>query len=127
MIYAKNIFKWLPYIYFFVIFLLINIPESNIYVFILTIPFLLQLFFHLKYLDEILGILTFILSVWLMLAYASDLHKITTPTDQSYKFIAIGGILVISNFVMCILLFRNALKRVDKLKEKNETVESNIV
>ena len=127
MMYAKNVFKWLPYIYFFAFFLLINIPESNIYVFMLTIPFLLQLFFHLKYLDEILGILTFIMSVWLLLAYASDLHKITKPTDQSYKFIAIGGLLVVSNFVMCILLFRNALKRVDKSREKKETIESNLV
>lgn len=121
--YSKNIVKWLPYIYFFVFLLLVSNPENRLYTLIFSIPFLLQLFFQLRYLDQILGALTFILSLWLMLAYVSDLNKIMVITSQSRKFIAFGGTLVCSNFVMSILLFRNALNRLNKpvaLREINQ-------
>jgi len=127
MSYTKKILKWLPYSYFFIFFLLIIIPGNNLLLYIIPIPFVVQLIFHLRYLDEILGVLSFILSMWLMLAYASDLHKITVVTNQTRTFVTIGGLLVVANFVMCALLFRNALMRPNKLMAADEVVEGKLV
>ncbi|MEP6700223.1 MAG: hypothetical protein ABJA85_02870 [Bacteroidota bacterium] len=123
----KNIIKWSPYIYFFIFFLIINNPANRVFVLVISLPIIIQLFLQARYLDQVLGAFTFILSLWLMLAYASDLNKISVVTSHSRKFIAIGGIIVISNFVMTLLLFRNALKRFDKQVEKHRVNQAGLL
>ena len=117
--YGKVILKWLPYTYFSVFFILI-ISESasyyNIVPLALSALLLLQMYFQLKYVDWFMGMLLLFLSLWFLLAYASDFHKITSYTNQTWQFIVIGGLIVISNFVMSILMLRNAIKRVDQVE-----------
>ncbi len=123
---GQNILRWLPYLYFFGFFVLINTPGNIAFILILSLPFVLQLFFELRYVDIILSILTFILSVWLMLAYLSDLHKVTIVTDHTRRFIAIGGLVVVSNFGMCVLLYRNAVNKFNRQKEPTEQIQGSL-
>ena len=117
--YGKVIIKWLPYIYFSVFFLLIISESASYYNMVplaLSVLLLLQMYFQLKYVDWFMGMLLLFLSLWFLLAYASDFHKITSYTNQTWQFIVIGGLIVISNFVMSILMLRNAIKRVDQVE-----------
>ena len=123
---GQNILRWLPYLYFFVFFVLVNTPGNTGFLLILSLPFVLQLFFQFKYVDIILSILTFILSVWLMLAYLSDLYKVTIVTNQTRRFIGIGALVVLSNFAMCVLLFRNGENRFNRQKERGDTIQGSL-
>lgn len=113
--YGKVILKWLPYIYFIVFFLLI-ISESasyyNLVPLVLSALLLLQMYFQLKYVDWFTGMLLLLLSLWFLLAYASDFSKITSYTNRTWEFIVVGGLIVISNFTMSVLMIRNAIIRV---------------
>ncbi len=123
--YGKVILKWLPYTYFSVFFILI-ISESasyyNIVPLALSVLLLLQMYFQLKYVDWFMGMLLLFLSLWFLLAYASDFHKTTSYTNQTWQFIVIGGLIVISNFIMSGLIIRNAIIRVDQDENNVERI-----
>jgi TRAP-type uncharacterized transport system fused permease subunit len=108
-----NLVPFLPYLYFIsypVIMFLnqLNSDPSNSYLLLLpAIPFVIQLIRPFKYVDLLLGIITFALSCYMVLAYLADLFKITTYNTRALSFI-IGGILFLAiSFTMSILLFRN--------------------
>ena len=110
----SKLLKYLPYVYFAVFFLLINDGSAryyNLFLFAIASIFFLQLFLQIKYVDAVIGLVMLLLSGWFSLAYLSDFHKITSFTSQTWSFILVGGVIVISNFIMSGLLFRNAVKR----------------
>lgn len=122
---GKIILKWLPYIYFSAFFLLIinkSASYYNLVLFVLSALLLLQMYFQLKYVDWFTGMLLLFLSLWFLLAYTSDFHKITSYTNQTWQFVVIGGLIVISNFVMSILMLRNAIIRVDQEENNVERI-----
>lgn len=123
--YTKNILKWLPYIYFSAFFLLIinkSASYYNLVLLLLSALLLLQMYFQLKYVDCFTGMLLMFLSFWFLLAYASDFHKITSYTNQTWQFVVIGGLIVISNFAMSILMLRNAIIRADQEENSVERI-----
>ncbi|NII28936.1 hypothetical protein HB364_27910 [Pseudoflavitalea sp. X16] len=115
----SNLVPFLPYLYFIGLSLWMflsqmdnNANVSHLKLLILAVPFTVQLIFSFKYVDLVLGILTFALALYLTLAYASDVAKITDYTARAISFIAVCGLMVILNFVMSILLFRNERLRI---------------
>jgi TRAP-type uncharacterized transport system fused permease subunit len=113
----SNLVPFLPYLYFIsypVIMFLnqLNNDPSNSYLLLLpAIPFVIQLIRPFKYVDLLLGIITFALSCYMVLAYLADLFKITTYNTRALSFI-IGGILFLAiSFTMSVLLFRNERRR----------------
>lgn len=82
---------------------------------ILAVPFAVQLIFSFRHVDLILGVITFVLALYLTLAYASDLAKLTAYTTRTINFTIIGGLIVILNYIMAILLFRNERLRHESL------------
>ncbi len=110
-----NLLPFLPYLYYIGIsvsmFLVqINKETANIgdlKLLILAVPFIIQLLFSVKLVDLILGVIIFVLALYLTLAYASDLAKITNFNNRAISFTVIGGVIVTLNYVMAILLFRN--------------------
>lgn len=116
----SNLVPFLPYLYFIGISLWMFLSQmdkdanaSHLKLLILAIPFTVQLIFSFKYVDLVLGILTFALALYLTLAYASDVAKITDYTTRSVSFIVIGGLIVLFNFIMSIGLLRN-----ERLRDK---------
>jgi hypothetical protein len=110
----SNLVPFLPYLYFIGLSLWMFLSQmdkdanaSHLKLLILTVPFTVQLIFSFKYVDLILGIVTFVLALYLTLAYASDVAKITSYTTHSISFIVIGGLIILFNFIMSIGLFRN--------------------
>lgn len=102
-----------PYFYFMIygLILLINqfIPVmraeiwSSTYIFCFALIFLLQFIYKFKYLDLVLGILTFCFSVWMLLAVYSDFINVSTWTLIDTK-VFIVVCLVILNFYSSINL-----------------------
>lgn len=110
----SNLVPFLPYLYFIGLSLWMflnqmdnNANASHLKLLILAVPFTVQLIFSFKYVDLVLGILTFTLALYLTLAYATDVAKLTDYTTRSISFMVIGGLIILFNFIMSIGLFRN--------------------
>jgi hypothetical protein len=122
----SNLVPFLPYLYYIGLALSMFMVQTDketasigdLKMLILAAPFALQLIFSFKHVDLILGVITFILAIYLTLAYASDLAKLTAYTTRAINFIVIGGVIVILNYVMAILLFRN-----ESLRHKSTEVQ----
>ncbi|WP_276481321.1 hypothetical protein [Paraflavitalea pollutisoli] len=113
-LHVSHLVPFLPYLYFaclpvasFLSALNKDVSGSTFLLLLPTIPFLLQLFFSFKGVDLVLAIVTFVISLYLTLAYVWDLTKITSVTPRAISFITGGAIVVLLNFVMSIRLFRN--------------------
>jgi len=113
----SNLIPFLPYLYFIsypviLFFNQSNNDPSNSYLLLLpAIPFVIQLIRPFKYVDLLLGIITFTLSCYMVLAYLADLSKITSYNTRTISFI-IGGLLFLAiSFAMSVLLFRNERRR----------------
>ena len=109
----KLILFSLPYIYFSSFLILATVPDKPMIGLLLALPFILQLMVNLKFADILLGSVTLFFSFWMMLAYASDFHKISNYDYKAWSFIGIGGLIVCLNFVMTFFLYRNASIRLD--------------
>jgi len=113
----------LPYLYFSLFFIGMYITNSltgrdiSILSVAFAIPFIAQMFAQKRYIDLLLGSVTVLLSLWLLLAYVSDLMKIGVYDVQAWKFVAVGGIIVVLNFVMSFLFFCKAEKHVNYVSE----------
>ncbi len=75
------------------------------------IPFIWQLLKPNKKLNFTLGITFVCLSSYLILAYLSDILDIVTLSESARRFLLLGGIFVVSNFIMAMWIIRNSLKR----------------
>jgi hypothetical protein len=130
-LHVANLVPFLPYLYFALIpiasFLAaINggITPGTMLILLPAVPFVAQLLFSFKGLDLVLGLLTFLISLYLTLAYLSDLAKITTMNTRAINFIAGGAIFVVLNFVMSVRLFRNYIMKVKGKSWQNEHAQS---
>ncbi|WP_295119889.1 hypothetical protein [uncultured Chitinophaga sp.] len=115
-LHVSNLVPFLPYLYFalipvssFLAALNGGITLSTLLLLVPAIPFVVQLVFSFKHLDLILGIITFVIAVYLTLAYISDLVKITVMTPRAISFITGGALFVLLNFVMSVRLFKNCI------------------
>jgi hypothetical protein len=111
----SNLIPFLPYLYYIALSVAMFFVQTDketasigdLKMLILAVPFAVQLIFSFRHVDLILGVIMFVLALYLTLAYASDLAKLTAYTTRAVNFIVIGGLVVILNYVMAILLFRN--------------------
>ncbi|HYE54954.1 MAG TPA: hypothetical protein VD996_08930 [Chitinophagaceae bacterium] len=108
----------LPYLYFSLFFIgmytgnTLTGSDVNIGALALALPFLAQMVLQKRYIDLLLGIATVIMSLWLTLAYISDLMKISVHEFEAWKFIVLGGTVIVLNFVMSFLFFCKAERHV---------------
>ena len=125
----SNLVPFLPYLYFIGISLWMFLSQvntdtasiSDLKLLILAVPFTLQLIFSFRHVDLILGIITFVLALYLTLAYATDVARIIDFNTKSISFIVVCGLVVILNFVMSVLLFRNERLRNQQVKPLQQT------
>jgi hypothetical protein len=109
--------KFIPYLYFIAItvywFTYINRSNgiSAYPILLFGLPFLWQLIKPSKKLNSILGITFVCLSSYLILAYLSDALNIVTFSENAKRFLFIGGLFVLSNFIMSLWIIRNSLKQ----------------
>ncbi|OZV69028.1 hypothetical protein [Winogradskyella aurantia] len=110
--------KFIPYLYFISViiywFTAVNRNQgSSAYIILLLgLPFLWQLVKPNRKLNFSLGIVFVCLSSYLILAYLSDLLNIVQWKDSTKKFLFLGGLLVVGNFIMSLWIIRNSIKKV---------------
>ncbi len=109
--------KFIPYLYFITVigywFTDINRSEglSAYPILLFGIPFLWQLIKPNEKLNFSLGIIFVCLSSYSILAYLSDALQIVSFSENAKRFLFIGGLLVIGNFIMSLWMVRNSLKK----------------
>lgn len=110
--YFKTLTAKLPYAYFIVFGLwlafegVLNGSIMSLVVLIVCIPFFYQLKFENRILNIILGSLLLFWSFWMTLAYISDITQIIAINNHSLRFIIIGGVIVLFNFLASISILR---------------------
>jgi uncharacterized membrane protein (DUF485 family) len=103
---------YLPCLYFIAIFLWMYLDNAGstespgMAQLLVALPFVIQLVLQKRFIDLLLGGLT------LLLAYISDWMKISEYDQQAWQFVITGSVVVVLNFVMSFLFFRNAEKHV---------------
>lgn len=109
--------KFIPYLYFITVsiywFTDVNRQEGLVAypILLLSVPFAWQLFKPNSKLNFGLGVVFVCLSSYLILAYLSDVVDITHFTNQSKQFLFVGGLFVLTNFIMALWIIRNSLTR----------------
>lgn len=109
--------KFIPYLYFIAVIIYwftdVNSQEGIVAfpILLFGIPFLWQLIKPSNQLNFVLGLVFVCLSSYLILAFLSDVVDITHFTNQSKRFLYIGGLFVITNFIMALWIIRNSLTR----------------
>lgn len=112
----KKLTKLIPHLYFIAIivywFLDIknNKGASPYLILLLITPFIWQLIKPSRILNIILGSLFILLSSYLILAYLSDIVKITEVTTSTKQFVIVGGIFMFLNITMSFWLLLKGLK-----------------
>jgi Mn2+/Fe2+ NRAMP family transporter len=110
--------KFIPYLYFLAMiaywFTDINRSEGlTAYpILLFGLPFIWQLIRPNNQLNFSLGIVFVCLSSYMILAYLSDVLHIVNLTENTKRFLILGGFFVISNFVMALWMIRNSIKKV---------------
>ena len=109
--------KFVPYLYFIVIiaYWFTNVNKSEgitaYPILLFGIPFLWQLIKPNEKLNFTLGIIFVCLSSYSILAYLSDTFHIISFSENVKRFLFIGGLFVLSNFIMSLWMIRNSLKK----------------
>lgn len=109
--------KFIPYLYFLAVivywFTDINRSEGlTAYpILLFGIPFVWQLIKPNNKLNFSLGIIFVCLSSYMILAYLSDIFHIVNITENTKRFLILGGFFVVSNFIMSLWMIRNSIKR----------------
>ncbi|EGV42619.1 hypothetical protein BZARG_1916 [Bizionia argentinensis JUB59] len=111
-------YKFIPYLYFIVTitywFTSVNKIQGGITAYpilLFAIPFAWQLIKPSRKLNFTLGIVFVCLSSYLILAYLSDILKIISFSETVKNFLFIGGVFVVSNFIMSLWMIRNSIKK----------------
>lgn len=109
--------KFVPYLYFIAVIIYwftdVNRHEgiAAFPILLFSIPFVWQLIKPNRRLNFGLGVIFVCLSSYLILAYLSDVVDITHFSKQSKRFLFIGGLFVLTNFIMSLWIIRNSLTR----------------
>ena len=109
--------KFVPYLYFIAViaywFTDINKTEGlTAYpILLFSIPFLWQIIKPNKQLNFALGITFVCLSSYLILAYLSDMFQLTDLSFTSGHFLLLGGLFVITNFIMALWIIKNSIRQ----------------
>lgn len=115
--YISKYSKFVPYLYFIAIIIYwftdINRQEgiAAYPILLFSIPFIWQLLKPNNKLNFGLGVVFVCLSSYLILAYLSDVVDITHFSEQSKHFLFLGGLFVLTNFIMALWIIRNSLTR----------------
>ena len=113
----SNYSKFVPYLYFIAViaywFTDINRTEGlTAYpILLFSIPFLWQIIKPNKQLNFILGITFVCLSSYLILAYLFDIIQFTDLSFTSNHLMLIGGLFVITNFIMALWIIKNSIRQ----------------
>ena len=109
--------KFVPYLYFIAVIIYwftdVNRHEGigAFPILLFSIPFVWQLIKPNRKLNFGLGVVFVCLSSYLILAYLSDVVNITHFLEQSKRFLFVGGLFVLTNFIMSLWIIRNSLTR----------------
>lgn len=110
--------KFIPYFYFIAItahwFTSVNASNGiTAYpILMFAIPFVWQLIKPNRNLNFSLGIVFVCLSSYMILAYLTDALHIVTISNSAKHFMLLGGLFVITNFIMSLWIIRNSVKKV---------------
>lgn len=106
--------RFIPYLYFIsvVIYWFIDINQNNgitsYLILTLGLPFLWQILRPNKSLNFTLGIIFICLSSYLILAFLSDIIRMSS---FNIKYLLYGSLFVFANFIMSMWIIRNSLNR----------------
>jgi hypothetical protein len=109
--------KFVPYLYFIavIIYLFTSVNKNEgltaYPILLFGIPFLWQLIKPNKKLNFSLGITFVCISSYLILAYLSDIFNIVSISETFKSFIVLGGLFVLTNFLMSLWMIRNSMKK----------------
>lgn len=109
--------KFIPYLYFITFiaywFTGVNRTEgiSAYPILLFGIPFLWQLIKPNRDLNFSLGIIFVCLTSYMILAYLSEVLNIITFSEQLKQFVFIGGLFIITNFIMSLWIIRNSINK----------------
>jgi len=112
----KKYSKFVPLLYFITIIIywfldIRNNEGSSPYIILcLAIPFIWQLIKYNKIINIILGCLFICLSLYISLAFFSDVFKIKEVTANTNTFLLIGSLFVFLNLIMSVWMFINGIK-----------------
>ncbi|TYB76856.1 hypothetical protein [Bizionia myxarmorum] len=110
-------YKFIPYLYFIAAiaywFTDVNkVKGITAYpILLFAIPFVWQLIKPSKQLNFSLGITFVCLSSYMILAYLTDLFKIISFSESVKSFVFVGGLFVVTNFLMSLWMIRNSIKK----------------
>jgi hypothetical protein len=107
-----------PYLYCFLFCITIGAPGKLLASIVFIVPFAIQLFFYFKFVDIFFGLVSLFLSGWFFLAYVSDVYKITSYNNRAMQLICFGSAIVLLNFLVTFMFFRNASLRLEKSSAK---------
>lgn len=110
---------FLPHIYFTII-AIVTVSNPNFVMIGIAIFLLAMIYFKNKILNVSVAAFLLFFSFWMLLAYLSDFHKITTFDTKAWKFMIIGTIFIFANFSMSILMGFPFFKEQIELSEEEE-------
>lgn len=119
---SKFLKNKVPEFYFLIITLLYWIDISNFFnpiAIVSSILLIYIIFKQNKIVALVYGTLILLLTSYLLLAFLSDLGKITTLDSKANKFIIYGSVLLIANFIMgFLMIYKNSTNHSVKKQEK---------
>lgn len=110
---------FLPHIYFTIISIVIA-TNPNFTMIGIAILMLAMIFLKNKILNLSASAFLLFFSFWMMLAYISDFNKIAVLDYKTWQFIIIGGLFVLTNFIMSLMMgFPYFKEQVDMCSDDN--------
>jgi len=109
--------KYIPYLYYIAVvaywFTQVNQSQgiTAIPILLFGIPFVWQLLRPNPKLNFTLGITFVCLSSYMIMAYLSDMFNIVNLSNTTKQFLMLGGLYVVTNFIMALWIIRNSLRQ----------------
>ena len=120
------IYRWIPEVYFMLVAIWWAIDsytnwkgDINYPAIALFSIFTLQFFIKNRIIGLLLALMIGLVSIYLILALLSDFSKIPTIDVSGIRFLFRGGLFIVSNIIMSVLMFRNYSKTY-KINEMSE-------
>jgi len=109
--------KYIPYLYYIAVvaywFTQVNQSQgiTAFPILLFGIPFVWQLLSPSPKLNFALGITFVCLSSYMIMAYLSDMLNIVNLSNTTKQFLMLGGLYVVTNFIMALWIIRNSLRQ----------------
>jgi hypothetical protein len=94
---------YLPHVYFMSVAIIIT-ANPNLVVIGIAIFLFAMIFIKNKIMNVAVAAFMIFFSFWMGLAFLSDFQKIVEFDNQAWQFVSLGGLFVVTNFFMAILM-----------------------